>query len=80
MTPPKQVLTWGNVKEVKVLPADDPKKLKLGWVIYEEIGVCIINDDAIAKVSTGPENDGEIEVKWPPKGGTYHGDESRWDL
>lgn len=37
-------------QDVTVLPADDPKHLRLGWVIYEEIGICVINDYAIAKV------------------------------
>jgi len=38
-------------QDITVLPADDPKKLRLGWVIYEEIGIAIINDYAIAKVT-----------------------------
>jgi len=37
-------------QDITVLPADDPKKLRLGWVIYEEVGVAIINDYAIAKI------------------------------
>lgn len=31
-------------------PADDPNKQKLGWVIYEEVGMVIINDYAISKI------------------------------
>jgi hypothetical protein len=38
-------------QDITVLPADDPKNLRLGWVIYEEIGIIVINDYAIAKVS-----------------------------
>ena len=38
-------------QDITVLPADDPKKLRLGWVIYEEIGIVVINDYAVAKVS-----------------------------
>lgn len=38
-------------QDITVLPADDPKKLRLGWVIYEEIGICIINDYAISKIA-----------------------------
>jgi hypothetical protein len=38
-------------QDITVLPADDPKKLRLGWVVYEEIGICIINDYAVAKVT-----------------------------
>jgi hypothetical protein len=37
-------------QDITVLPADDPKKLRLGWVIYEEVGIAIINDYAIAKI------------------------------
>lgn len=37
-------------QDITVLPADDPKKLRLGWVIYEEIGIAVINDYAIARV------------------------------
>lgn len=37
-------------QDITVLPADDPKKLRLGWVIYEEIGIVIVNDYAVAKV------------------------------
>jgi hypothetical protein len=38
-------------QDITVLPADDPKKLRLGWVIYEEIGIVIINTYAAAKVT-----------------------------
>ena len=38
-------------QDITVLPADDPKKLRLGWVIYEEIGIVVINDYAVAKVT-----------------------------
>jgi len=38
-------------QDITVLPADDPKKLRLGWVIYEEVGIVIINDYAVAKVT-----------------------------
>lgn len=37
-------------QDITVLPADDPKKLRLGWIIYEEIGITVINDYAIARV------------------------------
>jgi hypothetical protein len=37
-------------QDITVLPADDPKKLRLGWVIYEEIGIAVINDYAIARI------------------------------
>lgn len=38
-------------QDITVLPADDPKNLRLGWVIYEEIGIIVINDYALAKVN-----------------------------
>jgi len=37
-------------QDITVLPADDPKKLRLGWVIYEEVGIVILNDYAISLV------------------------------
>lgn len=37
-------------QDITVLPADDPKKLRLGWVIYEEIGIVVINDYATARI------------------------------
>lgn len=37
-------------QDITVIPADDPKRLRLGWVIYEEIGLTIINDYAVARV------------------------------
>ena len=37
-------------QDITVLPADDPKKLRLGWVVYEEIGIVVINDYATARV------------------------------
>jgi hypothetical protein len=30
---------------------NQPKKLKLGWTIHEEIGICVINDYTITKIS-----------------------------
>lgn len=40
-------------QDITVLPADDPKKLRLGWVIYEEVGIVIINDYALAEIEVG---------------------------
>jgi len=37
-------------QDITVLPADDPKKLRLGWIIYEEIGITVINDYALARI------------------------------
>ena len=37
-------------QDITVLPADDPKKLRLGWVVYEEIGIVVINDYSVSKI------------------------------
>lgn len=37
-------------QDITVLPADDPKKLRLGWVIYEEVGIVVINDYAVSEI------------------------------
>jgi hypothetical protein len=37
-------------QDITVLPADDPKKLRLGWVIFEEVGVVVMNDYAVSKI------------------------------
>ena len=37
-------------QDITVLPADKPEMLRLGWVIYEEIGVAIINDYATGRI------------------------------
>lgn len=40
-------------QDITVLPADDPKHLRLGWVVFEEIGFGVINDYAISRVLVG---------------------------
>jgi len=50
MGPPEMV---GRIRigvDVNVIPCDDPKMLRYGRIIWESIGVCVINDYAIAKV------------------------------
>ena len=37
-------------EDITILPADDPKNLRMGWVIHEEIGVAVINNYATAKI------------------------------
>lgn len=37
--------------DITVMPADDPVHVRLGWVIWEEVGIVVINSYAIAKVS-----------------------------
>ncbi len=48
---PETVGAFPIRQDITVLPADDPKKLRLGWVIYEEIGIVIINDYAISRIN-----------------------------
>ena len=35
-------------QDIEVLPADEPKQLKLGWVVNEIIGVGIVNPRGVA--------------------------------
>lgn len=35
-------------QDIEVLPADEPKQLKLGWVVSEEIGVGIVNPRGVS--------------------------------
>ena len=37
-------------QDIQVIPADEPQKLCLGWVIYEEIGAAILNAMGVAKI------------------------------
>jgi hypothetical protein len=50
VAPPENVGAFPIRQDITVLPADDPKRLSLGWVIYEEIGIVIINDYAISLI------------------------------
>lgn len=36
-------------QDIEVLPADEPKQLKLGWVVSEEIGLAVLNPRGVAK-------------------------------
>ena len=36
-------------QDIEVLPADEPKQLKLGWVVSEIIGIGIVNTRGVAK-------------------------------
>ena len=51
LAPAEYVGAFPIRQDITVLPADDPKKLRLGWIIYEEIGIVIINNYAVAKVT-----------------------------
>jgi len=51
LAPAEYVGAFPIRQDITVLPADETKKLRIGWVIYEEIGLVIINDYATAKVT-----------------------------
>jgi hypothetical protein len=36
-------------QDIEVLPADEPKQVKLGWVVTEEIGIAIVNPRGVSK-------------------------------
>ena len=50
LAPAEYVGAFPIRQDITVLPADDPRHLRLGWVIYEEVGIVIVNDYAIARV------------------------------
>lgn len=37
-------------QEVQVIPADMPRELSLGWVVYEEIGIGFLNNKSVSKI------------------------------
>jgi len=39
-------------QDIEVLPADEPKQLKLGWVVNELIGIAVANSRGVAKYVT----------------------------
>jgi hypothetical protein len=49
---PETVGAFPIRQDITVLPADDPKRLRLGWVIYEDVGIVVLNDYAIALVNS----------------------------
>lgn len=38
-------------QQITVLPADDPKRLRLGWVIFEEVGIVVLNSYSTARIN-----------------------------
>ncbi len=36
-------------QDIEVMPADEPKQLKLGWIVSEEIGIAIVNPRGCSK-------------------------------
>lgn len=37
-------------QDIQVIPADDTRRLRVGWVVYEEIGMSIVNAMSVAKI------------------------------
>ena len=37
-------------QDITVLPADDTRRLRLGWVVYEGLGFAVINDFSLSKI------------------------------
>lgn len=53
-------------QDIQVIPADEPKTLRLGWVVYEEIGAAVINNMAVTMIefindSQDGDNDSTID-------------------
>jgi len=38
-------------QDVNVIPADNAPRLRLGWIIYEELGFLVTNPRAIARIN-----------------------------
>jgi len=38
-------------QDIQVIPADEPEKLRVGWVVYEEIGMAVVNAMGVAKIT-----------------------------
>jgi len=38
-------------QDLNVIPADKPEKLRLGYVVFEEVGVSVVNARAVARIS-----------------------------
>ena len=37
-------------QEITVIPADKPQRLRMGWVVYENIGIAVTNPKGISKI------------------------------
>ena len=52
---------WPTRQDITVLPPDDPRKLRLGWKIYEEVGAAFVNDYDITRIDVRGER-----CEWEP--------------
>ena len=37
-------------QDVQVIPADKPELLRVGWIVYEEIGLSVVNPLGVSKI------------------------------
>ena len=37
-------------QDIQVIPADDIRNLRIGWIVYEEIGLSVVNAMSVAKI------------------------------
>ena len=37
-------------QDIQVIPADVPASLRLGWIVWEEVGVAVVNSMSCAKI------------------------------
>ena len=37
-------------QDIQVIPADKPEMLRVGWIVYEEIGLSVVNPLGVAKI------------------------------
>jgi hypothetical protein len=37
-------------QDIQVIPADDPSNLRIGWVVYEELGMSVVNAQSVSKI------------------------------
>ena len=38
-------------QDLNVIPADKPEELRIGWIVYEEIGMSVVNSQGVAKIN-----------------------------
>lgn len=50
-------------QDIKCLKSNDTKNLRDGWVLFEDIGICIVNDYALSKIHIYSEHEEKIERK-----------------
>lgn len=49
-------------QDITILPADNPKKLRLGWVVYEEMGFAHVNEDAMRRIGCWNDDEENFDV------------------